>query len=91
MDILTETRVIFKMSDGECVAFLLDCPANYGNVLSYMHVGQHGEASLEFFRECRLATEEEYKDLREELESIGYRLYLRSMWTGKRTPVWRGL
>ena len=91
MDILTETRVIFKMSDGECVAFLLDCPAYYGNVLSYMHIGQHGEASLEFFRECELATEEEYKDLREELESIGYRLYLRSKWNGNRHPVYRGL
>ena len=89
--ILTETRVIFKMSDGECIAFLLDCPSNYGNVLSYMHVGQHGEASVEFFRECKLATEEEYKDLREELESIGYRLYLRSMWNGNKKAIWRGL
>jgi hypothetical protein len=84
MNILVDTRVIFKISDGECVAFLLDCPANYGNVLSYIHVGQHGEASIEFFSECKLATEEEYKDLREELESIGYRLYLRSRWNGNR-------
>lgn len=87
MNYLSETRVIFKMSDGECVAFLLDCPANSGNVLSYMHVGQHGEASLDFFRECKLATEEEYKDLREELESIGYRLYLRSMWNGSKLAI----
>jgi hypothetical protein len=84
MEELVDTRVIFKMSDGECVAFLLDCPANYGNVLSYMHVGQHGEACIEFFNDCKLATEEEYKDLREELESIGYRLYIRSRWNGNR-------
>ncbi len=80
----TETRVIFKMYDGECIAFLLDCPATYGYVLSYMHVGQHGEASIEFFHECKLATEEEFESLREELESIGYRLYLREKWNGRR-------
>jgi hypothetical protein len=84
MDELVETRVIFKMSLGECVAFLLDCEANHGNVLSYMHIGQHGEASMEFFRECKLATKEEYKNLREELESIGYRLYLRERWNDRR-------
>jgi hypothetical protein len=86
MDELVETRVIFKVVEkwGDCVAFLLDCPANFGYVLSYMHIGQHGEASLDFFHECRLATEEEYKDLREELESIGYRLYLRSRWNGNK-------
>jgi hypothetical protein len=79
----TETRVIFKMIDGECIAFLLDCPAYPGYVMSYMHVGQHGEASIEFFRECKLATETEFEDLREELESIGYRLYLREKWIGE--------
>jgi hypothetical protein len=89
MDILVDTRVIFKMTGREwgrkeCVAFLLDCPANIGYILSYMTIGQHGEASMGFFNECKLATEEEYKDLREELESIGYRLYLRSRWNGNR-------
>jgi hypothetical protein len=84
MSDIVETRVIFKMSDGECIAFLLDCEANYRNVLCYMHVGQHSEASIGFFQECKLATEEEYKDLREELESIGYRLYLRERWNGNR-------
>lgn len=83
-DILVDTRVIFKMSDGECVAFLLDCPANLGNVLSYMHIGQHGEASIEFFNDCKLATEGEYKDLLVELWSIGYRPYIRSRWNGNR-------
>lgn len=88
MDILVETRVIFKMSRwNECVAFLLDCPTNVGYVLSYMHIGQHGEASIAFLHECKLATEEEYKDLREELESMGYRLYLRSRWNGNRLTI----
>lgn len=84
VDGVVETRVIFKMSGDECVAFLVDCEASAGSILCYMHVGQHSEADIGFFQECRLATEEEYKDLREELESIGYRLYLRSRWNGRR-------
>lgn len=70
----TKTRVIFKMSEDECVAFLLDCPANPGFMLSYMHIGQHGEASIAFYKECKPATKEEYRDLYNELESIGYHL-----------------
>ena len=72
-----ETRVIFKMDGENCIAFLLNVPANPGNLMSYAHVGQHGEASLGYFYELPLATEEQFKDLHEELESIGYRLYVR--------------
>ena len=47
-----------------------------GNVNCYQHVGQHGEAD---YRHCidtltTPATEEEAKDLKAELESIGYNL-----------------
>lgn len=73
-----ETRVVFKMVKNEPIAFLIDAEANDGCVLSYMTVGQHSEASLDFVKECRLAEEWEYNALREELESIGYRLYLRN-------------
>ena len=38
---------------GEDVLFIIDAPANYGNLLSYMIVGQHGEASLEFYHDCK--------------------------------------
>jgi hypothetical protein len=95
MDTLVDTRVIFKMSRWndwkECVAFLLDCPANDGYILSYMTVGQHGEASMGFFQECKPATEEQYQDLYKELTSIGYRLYVRSRWNGNRkSQRWEG-
>ena len=73
-----ETRVVFKMLEEEPIAFLIDVEANPGNVMSYMTIGQHGEASINCTKDCRLAKEEEYKALREELESIGYRLYLRN-------------
>jgi hypothetical protein len=92
MDEKTFTRVVFKMTpreehtfpryviESECIAFLLDCPANPHYVLSYVHVGQHGEASLGFYRDCKLATPEQYADLKAELQSIGYRLIIRKRW-----------
>jgi hypothetical protein len=79
------TRVIFKTTpkrngDVDVIAFLLDCPANPNWVLSYMHVGQHGEASNDFFRECTLATPKQYADLKAELEWLGYDLQVRKHW-----------
>ena len=76
------TKVIFKMarySDGsgeEVLAFFPGASANPGNVMSYAHVGQHGEASYDFFlKNCRPCTEREYLSLKRELEeNFGYRL-----------------
>ena len=83
------TRVIFKNTPKrnglvEAIAFLVDCPANPGNILSYMHVGQHGEASRGFFYDCTPAKPEEYADLKKELEFVGYDLQVRT-----RLPSWR--
>jgi len=85
------TRVIFKMTpikyfypESECIAFLLDCDANRYSVLSYMHIGQHGEASIYFMRDCKLATPEQYEDLKSELESLGYILSIRKRWNGRK-------
>lgn len=81
MDDVVETRVIFKIFDGEVIAFLLDVDSNFGMVMSYAHYGQPGEASIEYMRECKLAKEEEYQDLLKELENIGYRVYIRERMT----------
>jgi len=40
----------------------------------YAHIGQHSEACEEYINECTPATEEQYKDLKQELESLGYNL-----------------
>lgn len=69
------TRIVFKLekdSKTDVVAFLLDVPANWGYVMSYAHVGQHSEASIIYARECKPANKSQYKDLKAELESIGY-------------------
>jgi hypothetical protein len=90
MDEKIKTRVIFKMTpkevhptytiESECVAFLLDCPANTNRVLSYIHVGQHSEADFGWMNYCKLATPEQYADLKKELESMGYDLDIRKRW-----------
>jgi hypothetical protein len=40
----------------------------------YAHIGQHSDYSMEYAKECKEATPEDYKDLFEELTSIGYNL-----------------
>lgn len=67
--------VIFrKTKDGTPIAFfpktLRDGSCNPGMLMSYEHVGQHGEASIDFYYECKPCSEEEYADLLTELEQI---------------------
>jgi len=88
MDEFEFTRCIFKMTPARCgtvepIAFLLDVDANWGSVMSYMHVGQHGEADIGYFYDCTPATPEQYADLKAELQSIGYRLIIRKRWMRK--------
>ena len=66
-------KVIFKKFEGEVIAFLPDNEANFGMIESYMHIGQHGEASMDCFYRCKPAKPEEYQELLKELETIGYK------------------
>ena len=75
-----KTKVIFrKFKDGEVIALFPELQANdnHAHCQSYMHVGQHGSANYDVNAKNKLATESEYKDLKEELESIGYNLDVR--------------
>jgi len=56
--------------DGDVIAFLSGIPANPGMVMSYQHIGQHGEASAELAHELRAAMPEEYAELLRELNGI---------------------
>lgn len=40
----------------------------------YSHIGQHGGCSPEYAAESRYTKPKQYKDLKKELESIGYKL-----------------
>lgn len=73
-----KTRVIFRrMRDGSIIAFF---PALAGDLnpertcLSYQTIGQHGAADVTLMRNTYAATPEEYKDLQDELTSLGYDL-----------------
>jgi hypothetical protein len=46
----------------------------YDNYECYSHIGQHSQAAPEYIKRLKKATPEQYKDLKEELESIGYQL-----------------
>lgn len=72
-------KVIFKKAydrkfkEWYIVAFLPEATANRGYVMSYMHVGQHGEASYDYYLSCRPATRKEYMPLKREMEKLfGY-------------------
>jgi len=72
------TKVVFrKFDNGEIIALFPEIPGT-NDVLtmsSYMHVGQHGSAHLSVVSNTKLATEEEYSSLKNELENIvGYNL-----------------
>ncbi len=75
------TKVVFLKwkEDGEIIALFPELNhanncANVGNIMSYMHMGQHGEASIELLKDRRLkaAKPQEYADLLTELGRIGY-------------------
>lgn len=40
----------------------------------YAHIGQHSPVSVDYIKETRPATREEFEPLKRELESIGYNL-----------------
>lgn len=65
-------HVVFRVHKGEVIAFLCntakDC--NPGNVMSYAHIGQHGEIPISMGRQCRLAYPAEYNNLLCEMKLI---------------------
>jgi hypothetical protein len=63
---------VFPGVDNEVIALFCDTEkdCNPGNVMSYMHIGQHSEASKKLGQNLRLAKPEEYKKLHSELSAI---------------------
>lgn len=73
----TEQRVVFrKYRNGDIIALLPDIAFKRDyNVMSYMHVGQHGEVDYSaVIRATKPAAESEYKPLLDELRGLGYDL-----------------
>ncbi len=55
---------------GEVTAFFPTFNRGEINLICYSHVGQHGEASREYYYSCRPAKPAEFKELLAELQAI---------------------
>jgi len=73
-----KTDVIFRRfpEDNEIIVlFPHELWDNRGGIISYMHIGQHGEAEYSAcMKNTKPAKENEYMPLYKELESVGYNL-----------------
>ena len=68
---MDKVKVIFRKDrEGNIIAFLPELRVNRGNIMSYMHIGQHDEATYQFYTETKKADESEYNSLLDELKSI---------------------
>ena len=68
---MEKVKVIFrKNKNGEVIAFFPEFHVQHGNIMSYMHIGQHSEASLDFYYSTKKASVQEYDTLFNELKTI---------------------
>lgn len=84
-----KTKVIFKILKNEVIALFPELPGDnnpYKTCLSYMHIGQHGGASVELSK-LKSAQPAQYYNLQKELESIGYDLRIVSRFSRKMTQA----
>jgi hypothetical protein len=83
---MSDAIILKQCRDGSAIAFIPDAEANPGMIQSYQHIGQHGEASLPFYWECRPLSprSKEGRELLKELRAIGYKVKLR-----RRLASWR--
>jgi hypothetical protein len=81
-----KTKVKFLINDsnnddfigGSLMAYFPEDKFNNtpGLFTCYAHIGQHSACHIDYANECRPATPAEYKELKAELESIGYNLQI---------------
>ena len=74
MENIETVDVMFRMFQGEILAIFPHTKYNNYFVLCYAHFGHTGADYNGVVYDSRPATEEEYKDLKKELENIGYNL-----------------
>ena len=68
---MEKVKVIFrKNKDGQVIAFFPEFHVQRENIMSYMHIGQHGEASLDFYYSTKKANAQEYESLLNELKAV---------------------
>lgn len=80
---MQKTKVIFRVAKDASREVVALFPAEAGTndpwtCSCYVHMGQHGSASVDYVHASRLAKPQEYRDLAHELERIGYKLDIRT-------------
>lgn len=71
------TKVIFLIHPtGDLFAYFPNekYDAHSNLKVSYAHIGQHSACHPDYAKESTLATEDEYSELKAELEQVGYKL-----------------
>ena len=65
-------QIIFRKDrkTKDVVAFIPETLVHKYMIMSYMHIGQHSEASLEYYLSTEKVSENEYSDLYKELCGI---------------------
>ena len=79
-----KTQVVFLFNEREKDLFAFFLNEDYNDISSltkvcYSHVGQHSACVMDYAKESRQATKDEYKDLKGELEGLGYNLELTTL------------
>ena len=75
-------RVVFRVfRNGEVIALMPDFQERNGDILSYMHIGQHSAADPLIVRDTKPATAQQYAPLLAELRGIGYDVQIRQRLT----------
>jgi len=72
------TKVVFLIDDETLTPFAYFPDLEYNDQANiktgYAHIGQHTAVHKYYAMNCKLATEAEYNELKEELLSLGYNL-----------------
>ena len=73
---MKRTKVYFRVfPDGDVIALFPEIrDGEY--IASYQRIGQHCNATPSLIKELRWATREERSELKEELENMGYNLFI---------------
>lgn len=77
----TEVQFLFNGRTEDLFAYFPELDYNISGTskVCYSHIGQHSGVGPEYVKECRVATPEEYKDLFQELENLGYKLQIKNL------------
>ncbi len=70
-------RMEYNAGEWTPILFLPDAEVNFGMIGCYSHIGQHSEASLDYYRDTRAPKDGECDDLLREYASIPPRCKLR--------------